>query len=118
MQPVEIEDFLGSLPFALTEAQLRSVREICGDLAGNTPMNRLLQGDVGSGKTVVAACACVYAARNHTQSALMAPTEILAAQHWETMQKFLAPIGLRVELLTGSTKASEKKRIPGSSGCG
>ena len=57
MQPVEIEDFLGSLPFALTEAQLRSVREICGDLAGSTPMNRLLQGDVGSGKTVVAACA-------------------------------------------------------------
>ena len=111
MQPVEIEDFLGSLPFALTEAQLRSVREICGDLAGSTPMNRLLQGDVGSGKTVVAACACVFAARNHTQSALMAPTEILAAQHWETMQKFLAPIGLRVELLTGSTKASEKKRI-------
>ena len=111
MQPVEISDFLQSLPFALTEAQLRSVQEICRDLAGTTPMNRLLQGDVGSGKTVVAACACVFAARNHTQSALMAPTEILAAQHWETMQKFLSPIGLRVELLTGSTKASEKKRI-------
>ena len=73
---IEIDDFLQSLPFGLTEAQLRSVQEICHDLAGTTPMNRLLQGDVGSGKTVVAACACVFAARNHTQSALMAPTEI------------------------------------------
>ena len=111
MHPVEIDDFLHTLPFALTDAQLRSVQEICHDLAGNAPMNRLLQGDVGSGKTVVAACACVFAARNHAQTALMAPTEILAAQHWETMQKFLAPTGLRVELLTGSTKAAEKKRI-------
>ena len=111
MQPVDIGDFIASLPFSLTPAQGRSVQEICRDLAGKTPMNRLLQGDVGSGKTVVAACGCVFAARNGVQTALMVPTEILAAQHHQTMEKLLAPAGIRVALLTGSTKAAEKRAV-------
>ncbi|MBS4786410.1 MAG: ATP-dependent DNA helicase RecG [Clostridiales bacterium] len=111
LHPVDLRAFLASLPFTLTPAQLRAVEEIAADLAGETPMNRLLQGDVGSGKTVVAACGCVFAAENGAQSALMAPTEILAAQHFETMQTLLGPFGVRVALLTGSTRAAEKRRI-------
>ncbi len=111
LAPADLSDFIASLPFPLTGAQLRAVGEITADLAGPAPMNRLLQGDVGSGKTVVAACACVFAAKNAAQAALMAPTEILAAQHHQTMQKLLGPFGIRTALLTGSTKAAEKRRI-------
>ena len=111
MQPVEIKDFLGSLPFALTEAQLRSVREICGDLAGSTPMNRLLQGDVGSGKTMVAAYGAWLAAKNGGQCALMAPTELLAEQHFRSLAPLLGRAGVRVGLLTGSQPAAVKKQV-------
>ncbi|MGH7736429.1 MAG: ATP-dependent DNA helicase RecG [Candidatus Tyrphobacter sp.] len=86
-----------SLPFALTDAQRRSIAEIWADMGRDVPMNRLLQGDVGSGKTLVAAAAVILAARSGVQSALMAPTEILAAQHVEKLGPLLAPFGVAVE---------------------
>ena len=103
--------FLRTLPFTPTKAQTRAVRAIAADMAKDTPMNRLLQGDVGSGKTAVAAAAVHLAAENGMQCALMAPTEILAKQHYGTFCTFFAQSSLQVALLTGSTKASEKKRI-------
>lgn len=107
----DISDFTAALPFPLTGAQSKAIRTICKDLTAKTPMNRLLQGDVGSGKTVVAAAAAVYAAKNGYQTVLMAPTEILAQQHLQTMTDFLAPVGIQPVLLTGSTKAKEKREI-------
>ncbi len=101
-------EFLRSLPYELTAAQRRCVAEICADLARSSPMNRLLQGDVGSGKTVVAAAAAYCAARSGLQSAFMAPTEILAAQHAETLQKLLGPFGVRVGLLTAAVKGKAR----------
>lgn len=95
---------LKSLPFQLTQAQKRSAWEILQDLQRDTPMNRLLQGDVGSGKTVVSALAIHQAALSKTQAALLAPTAILASQHAENLQKILAPFGVRICLLTSSTK--------------
>ena len=95
---------LKSLPFQLTQAQKRSAWEILQDLQRDTPMNRLLQGDVGSGKTVVSALAIHQAALSKTQVALLAPTAILASQHAENLQKILAPFGVRICLLTSSTK--------------
>lgn len=106
-----LHDFFEALPFAITTGQSQAIQTICADLCGNRPMNRLLQGDVGSGKTVVAAAACVFAAKNGVQSVLMAPTEILAQQHYQTLSAFLAPIGLHPVLLTGSTRAKQKKEI-------
>ena len=103
--------FLRALPFTPTNAQRRAVAAIVADMRRDTPMNRLLQGDVGSGKTAVAAAAVYQAVRSSMQCALMAPTEILSVQHYHTMQQFFAPFGVRVRLLTGSTKASEKKQI-------
>ena len=103
--------FLHALPFVPTGAQRRAVAAIVADMRRQTPMNRLLQGDVGSGKTAVAAAAVYQAVRSGMQCALMAPTEILSIQHYHTMQRFFAPFGVRVRLLTGSTKASEKKEI-------
>ena len=99
----DMSDFFGSLSFSPTNAQLRSIRECMTDMKGGSPMNRLLQGDVGSGKTLVAAALCCYAAKNGYQSALMAPTEILAVQHYNTLEKLLTPLGISVALLTGST---------------
>ncbi len=99
----DMSDFFGSLSFSPTNAQLRSIRECMADMKGGSPMNRLLQGDVGSGKTLVAAALCCYAAKNGYQSALMAPTEILAVQHYNTLEKLLTPLGISVALLTGST---------------
>ena len=99
------------LPFPLTGAQKRVIREIRQDTVTGYQMNRLLQGDVGSGKTVVAAAACYIAIQNGLQCALMAPTEILASQHMHTMQAFLAPLGISVALLTGSTPAKGKTAI-------
>ncbi len=104
-----MEPFYASLPFAMTEAQRRSTEEICRDLCSDAPMNRLLQGDVGSGKTAVAAAACYFSVSNGYQCALMAPTEILAVQHYKTLSSFLEPLGISVCLLTGSLTAKEKR---------
>ncbi len=107
-QIVEIRDqlknFMAHLPFTLTSAQKNAVNAIFKDLASQTPMNRLLQGDVGSGKTVVAALAMLAAHLNGFESALMAPTEILAQQHYATINKLLAPLKLKVGIATGSKK--------------
>jgi len=100
-----------SLSFALTEAQKRVTREIRTDLGSGYRMNRLLQGDVGSGKTVVAMMAALLAIDNGYQACLMAPTEILAQQHFATISKWISDLGLRVELLTGSTKSKGRKEI-------
>ena len=109
MHAVAPEPFWRSLPFAPTGAQRRAAAEILADLAGERPMNRLLQGEVGSGKTLVAAAAIWAAVQNGYQAALMAPTEILAVQHAETLSKLLAPFNIRVALLTGGLRAAEKR---------
>ena len=104
--------FYKTLPFELTNAQKRVIHEIHDDLKSGHQMNRLLQGDVGSGKTLVALLCCLLAVDNGYQTCIMAPTEILANQHYETLKTFLAPLGdaVRVALLTGSTTA--KNRVP------
>lgn len=99
------------LPFKLTDAQRRVVLEIFNDLKSSKPMNRLLQGDVGSGKTIVALIAMIAAMENGFQTALMAPTEILAEQHSKNIKRLLAKTPYRVELLTGSLRAPEKRRL-------
>ncbi|MDB6118060.1 MAG: dead/deah box helicase, partial [Verrucomicrobiaceae bacterium] len=99
-----VASFLKELPFALTEAQRRCVAEIAKDMSLGSPMNRLLHGDVGSGKTVVAFAAMLTAVEAGTQAALMAPTQILAEQHARNARRWLEPLGLRVALLTGSKK--------------
>lgn len=99
------------LPFPLTGAQKRVLREIRADMRTGRQMNRLLQGDVGSGKTLVAFMTMLMAADNGCQSALMAPTEILATQHYETVREWAEPLGLRVELLTGSTRVRQRRAI-------
>lgn len=99
------------LSFSLTAAQTRVIREIADDMKKPYPMNRLLQGDVGSGKTVVSMAAMLIAAENGYQSTLMAPTEILAAQHYATIQGWADQIGITAELLTGSTPSRKKKDI-------
>ena len=109
--PERYDALLAALPFSLTTAQQRVVDEIRADLTQTRPMNRLLQGDVGSGKTVVAAAAMVTAADAGAQSALMAPTEILAEQHYRGLQRLLEPLGIRVALLTGSTPAAQRADI-------
>lgn len=106
-----VEDYLSTLPFTLTGAQRRALAEAAGDMASGRAMNRLVQGDVGSGKTVVAAGCLYLAAKNGWQSALMAPTEILAQQHYATLEPLLAKSGVRVGLLTGSMKAREKRDL-------
>lgn len=100
-----IKSFWEKLPFTLTNAQQRAVKEIYKDLAGKKPMNRLLEGDVGSGKTVVSAIAMYLARLNGYQSVLMAPTEILAQQHYNTISSLLSPLGVKVDLATGSKKS-------------
>lgn len=99
------------LPFALTGAQQRVVKEIRGDMIGGHQMNRLMQGDVGSGKTIVALLCILIAADNGFQSALMAPTEILATQHYRSILELVETTGLRVELLTGSTRKKKREEI-------
>ena len=99
------------LPFELTNAQKRVLREIRADLGSGKQMNRLLQGDVGSGKTLVALMSMLMAVDNGFQACLMAPTEILASQHYESISELVAPIGIHVELLTGSTRKKERERI-------
>ena len=105
-----LKGFTDRLPFTLTDAQLRSAREAAADLQQPVPMNRLLQGDVGSGKTVVAAACAFLAWENGCQSALMAPTELLAQQHLKTMETLLGHTGLKIALLTGSLTAAQKRK--------
>ncbi|HEX9035945.1 MAG TPA: ATP-dependent DNA helicase RecG [Ktedonobacterales bacterium] len=107
--PLTASCFEPTLPFQFTGAQRRAIREILGGLALTQPMSRLLQGDVGSGKTVVAAAALLAAAANGYQGALLAPTEILAEQHYRGLARLLAPFGLLTVLLTGGQKAKERK---------
>ena len=102
-------ELAAALPFTLTGAQSRVIREIADDMAAPTAMNRLLQGDVGSGKTAVAMSALLVAVRSGYQAALMAPTEILAEQHFQSVRGTLEALGVRVDLLTGSRKPSEKQ---------
>ena len=109
MQPMEPKPFWDVLPFSPTGAQRRAVREILADMAGERSMNRLLQGDVGSGKTLVAAAAIWACIRSGYQAALLAPTEILASQHAENLNRMLAPFGMRVALLTGGMKAAARR---------
>lgn len=111
MKEVPMEDFFNALPFQLTEGQLSAVNEILADMCSGSSMNRLLQGDVGSGKTAVAAAVCCFAAKNGCQSAIMAPTEILAQQHFRTFSSFLEPLGINIALLTGSTTPKQKAEI-------
>ncbi len=106
-----IEKFWSKLPFELTNAQKKSVKEIFKDLASKTPMNRLLQGDVGSGKTVVASIAMFLAYLNGFQSVLMTPTEILAKQHYRTVSDLLSPFGAKVGLATSSNKQKGMENI-------
>jgi len=103
--------FLDSLGFKLTNAQIRVWNEIKQDFKKRTPMRRLLQGDVGSGKTVIAALATMQASDNGLQTAFMCPTEILAEQHYENMSKWFSDLGIKVDLLLGSTKAKDRKEI-------
>lgn len=106
------EEFWSMLPFMPTDAQRRAASEAVRDMSsGGRPMSRLLQGDVGSGKTAVAAAICYTAAKNGVQSALMAPTEILAEQHFRSISELLEPCGIRVGLLTGSMTAAQKRHV-------
>jgi ATP-dependent DNA helicase RecG len=105
--------FYHSLPFDLTDAQKRSVKEIVQDMRSPYPMSRLLQGDVGSGKTFVAMCAMLLAVESGAQAALMAPTQILAEQHYLTFKKWLDPMGVRIALRTGSRKEDAHLELEG-----
>ncbi len=107
----DLRPFYAALPFTLTGAQNRAIREIMDDFRRGVPMNRLVQGDVGSGKTMVAAAAAYCAATNRKQAAMMAPTEILAEQHYQSLSRLLTPLGLQLGLLTGSMKDKEKKAV-------
>ncbi len=108
---LDLGGFYGALPFTLTGAQNRAIQEILADLGKGAPMNRLVQGDVGSGKTMVAAAAACCAAQNGRQTALMAPTEILAEQHFASLEKLFAPLGITVGLLTGSQSTKQKRLL-------
>ena len=105
----DLKPFLQLLPFTLTGAQRSAIDEILSDLRRGIPMNRLVQGDVGSGKTMVAAAAAYLAIQNGRQAALMAPTEILAEQHYASLGRLFAPLGIRTVLLTGSQTQKEKR---------
>ena len=109
MKKADASPFWESLPFSPTGAQRRAVEEILTDMSGETSMNRLLQGDVGSGKTLVAAAAIWACIRAGYQAALLAPTEILASQHAENLNRLLSPFGMRAALLTGGMKAAARR---------
>ena len=106
--------FYRQLPFRLTGAQQHAIDEVVKDLGSGSPMNRLVQGDVGSGKTMVAAAAAYCAIQNGAQVALMAPTEILAEQHYHSLSKLFAPLGISVGLLTGSMTPKQKQLLRGA----
>ena len=105
------DEFISNLPFGLTNAQKNAIKDAVFDMQKSTPMNRLLQGDVGSGKTAVAAALMYNCAKNGLQSALMAPTEILAAQHYSSLSKLMQGSGVRIMLLSGSTPKKHKETI-------
>ena len=107
----KLNEFYKALPFTLTGAQQKAITEIAHDLHRGIPMNRLVQGDVGSGKTMVAAASAYLAICNGHQAALMAPTEILAEQHYASLSRLFAPMGIRAALLTGSMTTSQKKEV-------
>lgn len=107
--PVDMEAFYRSLPFALTAGQRAAIDEALSDMRSEVPMNRLLQGDVGCGKTVVAAALVYFAVKNGVQAALMAPTELLAAQHYEGLRPLLDRFGIRTVLLTGKGGSKERR---------
>ena len=109
MDTRHMEPFYKLLPFTLTRAQQSAIDDILRDLASCRPMNRLVQGDVGSGKTMVAAAACFCAIQNGHQAAFMAPTEILAEQHAQSLSRLFSPLGIHVTLLTGSMTAAQKR---------
>lgn len=111
MENADMDRFYRSLPFTPTNAQISAVNDCIEDMRGISPMNRLIQGDVGSGKTMVAAAAAYFAHSSGYVTLVMAPTEVLARQHRETFGKFLEPLGIRVELLSGSMTAAEKKKV-------
>ena len=108
---IDLKPFISALPFSLTGAQQRAIKQVCEDLKRNVPMNRLIQGDVGSGKTMVAAAASYAVYQNGYMSALMAPTEILAQQHYHGLSHLLEPLGMRLALLCGSMTAKEKRDV-------
>ena len=110
-RPIDLSPFFASLPFSLTGAQRRAIDDIARDLSAARPRNRLIQGDVGSGKTMVAAAAIYMAAKNGLQCALMAPTEILAEQHYRSLAPLLGLLGIPCALLTASTKAKERRAL-------
>ena len=114
----DLREWTARLPFSLTGAQNRAIADILRDFRKGTPMNRLIQGDVGSGKTMVAAAAAFCAIRNGKQVALMAPTEILAEQHCASLSRLLEPMGIRVSLLTGSRTAKEKRLVRDAAAAG
>ncbi len=105
------KDIFKSLDFTLTDAQIRVLREIRTDLASSKPMNRLIQGDVGSGKTIVAVLAIAIVISHETQADVMAPTEILAEQHYRSFEKFCKPAGINIAILTGNLKKAERGKI-------
>ena len=107
----KLREIIKALPFELTPAQKQAWLDISLDMQDVKPMHRILQGDVGSGKTVISALALAKAAENGYQSCIMAPTEILAVQHYETLSEYLAPFGVRVALLTGSMRAKERRNL-------
>ncbi len=106
-----LQEFYDALPFELTNAQKNAISDVMEDMCLDTPMNRLIQGDVGSGKTAVAAGAAIISYKNGFQTAMMAPTEILAIQHYKTLSELLSPLGINVCCLTGSIKAKERREI-------
>jgi len=107
----KVKDFLKALPFRLTEDQKKTTERILADMQADKPMHRLMQGDVGCGKTVVALIASVYAAENGLQTAFMAPTELLAEQHYNNWRQPLEDIGITSSLMTGALKAADRRRI-------
>lgn len=109
MQQQSLSEFYNALPFELTDCQKKAIKDCAADMCKNYPMNRLVQGDVGSGKTAVAAGAAFFAYQNGFQTAIMAPTEILATQHYQTLSEFLEPLGVKVALLTGSLTPKQKR---------
>lgn len=107
----DLRNFLKNLPFELTNAQVRTLNEILSDIKQSYPMSRLVQGDVGSGKTVVAGAVMINAIKHGYQTALMAPTEILARQHYQTLFKLFSPFGINIQFIAGSTVQSQKDQI-------
>lgn len=118
MSDADMDEFWISLPFSPTSAQQRAATECIADMKRQYPMNRLVQGDVGSGKTLVAAAAAFFAAKNNFQTLVMAPTEVLARQHFKTFSELLIPLGIRVSLITGGMTAKEKSAAKAAAAAG